>query len=161
MSKLKFTPSMFNDPPSDHHQYTSKVEAAETAQALFDAWLEAQPVVYGVQQKQYLGYWDESGPSSESTHRARLVYIEKLQKNRRSLSDIAKDIEANNNRKPTEEEKRELFDALEACELTEKQQCEHQPTGTSDMYGSPCHTRLCIYCGVKLKLKTKAKWEEA
>jgi hypothetical protein len=74
---LKFTPEQF-----DKYQFT-KVSIASRAQALFDAWLEAQPAVFGYQSMSsdpIIGWYPREGEPCGDTHRARLVCIEEIEK---------------------------------------------------------------------------------
>lgn len=88
-SKLIFTPEQFytrnfiqlilNNIPAIECK-----DAAQQAQAIHDAWLEAQPVVYGNLNKNLQGNWCEDIESTfiknNSTHRARLVDITEIKK---------------------------------------------------------------------------------
>jgi len=86
---MKFTPEQFKGITASLYEQNTK-DMADRAQALFDAWLEAQPVVtaqnVGNQGKDVFSPWltreqmEAAGHFNRDTHRARLVAIEEIQK---------------------------------------------------------------------------------
>lgn len=83
MSKLKFTPEMFIE---SFATYDAQERAANNSQEIFDAWLEAQPVVSGKPDKtdgKVYSWWIPETYGDKgvlNTHRAHLVCIEEIEK---------------------------------------------------------------------------------
>jgi hypothetical protein len=83
MSKMKFTPEQFTErEPGNFLDYRDAHMVSEKAQALHDAWLDAQPVVYGYEDptEHDITDWNTGESSDSQTHRARLVCIEEIEK---------------------------------------------------------------------------------
>lgn len=84
---MKFTPEQFKEVVDWETAYSCAGDVATKAQALFDAWLEAQPVVYAyvVPEKGNAFFkmattWSWTLDVAGPTHRARLVAIEQIEK---------------------------------------------------------------------------------
>lgn len=85
MKNLIFEESDFSDIHEDFElNRDQKAIVAGIAQAKHDAWfkelIESWPVVSGFQESEYKSWIMDSRPNSGSTHKARLAFIEEIEK---------------------------------------------------------------------------------
>lgn len=76
---MKFKPEMFDEGGIGFANLTPHL-AADCAQHAFDEWVEKQQTVHATACDVGLGPWVQSGSDNGATHKAKLIYVEKIER---------------------------------------------------------------------------------